>query len=250
MRALLPVPSDEVDLEVAYAVPEDVPVHVRASFITSVDGAVTLDGRSAGLGNAADKAIFGLGRDLADVILVAAGTAREEQYGASRPRGDRLQRRRRHGLPDAPLMAVVSQGLDFDLDSDLFPDDEPRTVIVTSAASDPGRRARLADHADVLVCGDETVDLPSALAALQERGLRRVHCEGGPRLFAGMVAADLIDELDLTYAPLLTGPGAGRIVSGQAWPAAVRGRLVHLLEDEGYLYARYDLRGPERSAGR
>ena len=42
------------------------------SFISSAAGAVTLDGRSGGLGNAADKRIFGLARDLSDVILVAA----------------------------------------------------------------------------------------------------------------------------------------------------------------------------------
>ena len=38
---------------------------VRVNFVSSVDGAVTVDGRSGGLGSAADKAVFGLLRELA-----------------------------------------------------------------------------------------------------------------------------------------------------------------------------------------
>jgi len=239
MRSLLPVASERVDLEAAYAVPPETPFHLRASFISSADGAVTLDGRSGGLGNAADKEIFGLARDLADVILVGAGTARAEAYGASRPIGRRLERRRRHGLPDAPVMALVSESLQFDLDSDLFPTDEPRTVVITSGASPADARAAVAEHAEVLVLGDDAVDLAAAVAALRKRGLRRTHCEGGPRLFAGLVAAGLVDELCLTLAPLLTGPGAARIVTGPAWPAPAYGVLQHVLEDEGFLFLRY-----------
>ncbi|MBA3250069.1 MAG: dihydrofolate reductase family protein [Geodermatophilaceae bacterium] len=242
MRRLLPDPAGEVDLESEYIVDPDSAWHVRASFISSADGAVTLDGRSGGLGNAADKRVFGLARDLADVILVGAGTARAEAYRASRPTGARLERRRRHGLPDAPLMAVVSERLQLDLDSDLFPTDEPRTVVITSGASPPDIRAAVAEHAEVLVHGDDTVDLTAAVAALRRRGLRRVHCEGGPRLFAGLVAAGLVDELCLTLAPLLTGPGAERIVTGAPWPAPAYGVLRHVLEDENYLFLRYDLK--------
>lgn len=241
MRALLPVASEVVDLEAAYAVPGHLPFHVRVSFISSADGAVTLNGRSGGLGNAADKRIFGLGRDLSDVILVGAGTARAEQYGAPRPTGARLERRRRHGLPAAPVLALVSDRLHFDLDSDLFPADQPRTVVITSAASPPEARAALARRAEVLVLGESSVDLLAAVTVLRERGLRRVHCEGGPRLFAGLVAEGLVDELCLTLAPLLTGPGAGRIVSGPAWPLPAYGGLRHVLEDEGYLFLRYSL---------
>lgn len=243
MRRLLPEPTDDVDLEGAYAVPQSTPFHVRASFISSADGAVTLDGHSAGLGNAADKEIFGLARDLADVILVGAGTARAEAYGASRPTGRRLERRRRNGLPDAPVMALVSLSLDFDLDSDLFPSDEPRTVVVTSDASSAAARAAVAERAELLVRGETAVDLVAVVAALRERGLRRVHCEGGPRLFAGLVGLGLVDELCLTLAPLLAGPGADRIVTGTSWPAPAYGVLRHVLEEDGYLYLRYDVRG-------
>lgn len=244
MRRLLPGASEDIDPEVQYAVADGVPWHVRASFISSADGAVTLAGRAGPLGSAGDRRVFALLRDLSDVILVGAGTARIEGYGAPRPTGQRLERRRRHGLPDAPVMALVSERLAFDTDSDLFPDDQPRTIVITSDSSPLRRRAELARHAVVVVCGGQSVDLVAAAAVLRERGLRRVHCEGGPQLLATALAAGIVNELCLTLAPMLTGPGAGRIVAGLELPHPAPMSLRHVLEEDGYLFLRYDIPGP------
>ncbi len=243
MRRLLPSADTDVDTEAAYAVVPDTGWLVRASFISSTDGAVSVEGRSAGLGSPADTHVFGLLRDLSDAILVGAGTARTEGYAASRPRGARLDRRRRNGSPDAPVMVLVSDGLEFDIGGGLFPADEPRTVVVTSGASSAERRSALSRHAEVLVCGEAEVDLSQAMEELRTRGVRRVHCEGGPRLFAGMLARGLVDELCLTLAPLLAGPGADRIVTGPPTPSLVGAELRHVLEEDGYLFLRYLLGG-------
>ena len=91
VKRLWPLPLlDDVDdaaLDAHYAWPEGTAApSVRVNFVSSVDGAVTVDGRSGGLGTAADKAVFGLLRRLADVVLVGAGTVRAEDYrGARRP---------------------------------------------------------------------------------------------------------------------------------------------------------------------
>ena len=57
---------------------------VRANMVASLDGGTTVHGRSGGLGNAADEHLFALLRDLADVVLVGAGTVRAERYGGIR----------------------------------------------------------------------------------------------------------------------------------------------------------------------
>ena len=82
---------------------------------------------------------------------------------------------------------------------------------------------------------------PAARAALEERGLRRILCEGGPHLFADMVRATVADELCLSVSPLLTGPGSQRISSGEPWqpPAPVELTLTGLLEEDGALFCRY-----------
>ena len=53
---------------------------VMANMVMSIDGAYSRDGRSAGLSGDADRAMFAALRTLADVVLVAAGTARAERY--------------------------------------------------------------------------------------------------------------------------------------------------------------------------
>ena len=69
---------------------------------------------------------------------------------------------------------------------------------------------------------DGGVDFAASVAALRELGYRRILCEGGPRLFAAGVAGGAVDELCLTVSPMLTGPGAPRIVAGEpgrrSWP--------------------------------
>ncbi len=117
---------------------------------------------------------------------------------------------------------------------------EARTIVITTAASSPELRAGLARHADVIVAGEETVDLKAALSALAERGHQRLLTEGGPHLFGQLVAADLVDELCLTISPLLTGDVGGRIVSGSLVPDhPLPLALAHLIDADGLLLCRY-----------
>ena len=111
---------------------------------------------------------------------------------------------------------MISGSLDLDLASPLFTDAPPdaRTIVITREAARPELRAAAAKAADVIVAGQDKVDLAAALAALADRGLSRVNCEGGPHLLSQVAAAGLLDELTLTVSPTLAGPGAGRIVAG------------------------------------
>jgi riboflavin biosynthesis pyrimidine reductase len=88
--------------------------------------------------------------------------------------------------------------------------------------------------------------LKAALDALGARGYRRVLTEGGPNLLGQLAARGLLDELCLTISPLLAGPGPGRIVDGEAVPGGLPLTLGHLLEDEGFLLARYTVAMGER----
>ncbi|HEX8006341.1 MAG TPA: pyrimidine reductase family protein [Trebonia sp.] len=211
---------------------------LRANMVMSADGAATLDGRSGGLSSKADRRLFALLRGLADVILAGAGTARAERYKPVRPREvwDGL----RAGRSPTPPIAIVSRALDLDPDAPLFTEApaQARTIVITCAASPASRREALARHADVVVAGHTVVDLKEAVAALHERGLGRVLCEGGPHLLSELTGVGLLDELDLTVSPLLTGPGADRIIAGTHFPPCHL-RLAHTLEEESVLFCRY-----------
>jgi riboflavin biosynthesis pyrimidine reductase len=95
----------------------------------------------------------------------------------------------------------------------------------------------------VVLAGADDVDAVRAMAALGERGHRLVLCEGGPTFLAHLAASGALDELCLTIAPLLAGAEGPRIVTGAALPVPRTMRLASLLEDDGYLLARYLLTG-------
>jgi riboflavin biosynthesis pyrimidine reductase len=240
MRMILPTAGDELDdfeLAEAYAYPRE--RWLRTNMVMSADGAGSVNGLSGGLSAAGDKRVFGILRVLADVVLVGSGTAEAESYKPARPRPALASLRA--GRPATATIAVISGSLDLDLTSPLFTDAPPdaRTIVITRAAARPDLQEAAAKAADVIVTGQDKVDLAAALTALADRGLRRVNCEGGPHLLSQIAAAGLLDELTLTVSPTLAGPGAGRIVAGAAFASARPLTLAQVLADDGYLFCRY-----------
>ena len=211
---------------------------LRVNFVTSLDGAATLDGASEGLSGPGDKKVFGVLRTVCDALVVAAGTVRSEGYRALRP-GERGRAwRTERGLPPYPVMVVVSGSLDLDPAQALFADAPVRPVVVTHAAAPAGRRAAIAEVADILTVGDDSVDLPAMVRVLHARGATQLLSEGGPHLFGALTAGDLVDELCLTVSPLLAGAGAGRITAGPPGPPRAM-TVRHILSADGALLMRY-----------
>lgn len=214
--------------------------YLAVGMVASVDGAATVDGHTGALGGAADQVAFRRLREVCDVVLVGAATVRVEDYGPPRPRPGSVERRRARGLADRPRVAVVTGSGRLDPDSRLFADPDHVPLVVTTATADVGH---LDGRAEVVRCGEGRVDLAAALAALGERGLLRVLCEGGPSLNAQLLAADLVDELFLTVTPVLLGGDALRVVEGV--PAPRRDlELVSLHHHAGELVLRYRIVRP------
>jgi riboflavin biosynthesis pyrimidine reductase len=215
------------------------PARLRVNFVSSLDGAVTLDGFSEGLSGPADKRVFGILRMVCDALIVGAGTVRDEGYRGLRLSPERRSWRIDHGLPEYPTLVVVSHRLALDPAHPALADAPVRPFILTGGASPPAARRALNAVADVLVHGAEELDLAAGLADLHARGLRQLLCEGGPRLFGALTAADLVDELCLTVSPLLAGAGAGRIAAGPPAPEPRRMALRHALVDGDFFLLRY-----------
>ena len=133
----------------------------------------------------------------------------------------------------------MTRSLDVDLTRPLFTEAERPPLIVTCESSPADRRAAAAEVAEVIVAGDVTVDLAAAMAALHERGVRTITCEGGPHLNGDLLLADLIDEWALTLAPVLAGGDARRATTGPVPPAPLEMHLDWLLEGDGLLLTRW-----------
>ncbi len=234
---------DQAELIRRYLVTDRTVPRVRVNFITSLDGAATIDGRSGGLGNEDDQLVFDTLRMLADVIVVGAGTVRAEGYSGIRLSREDAAWRLGNRLPAQVPVAVVSSRLELDPRHPFFGDAVVRPIVITHAGSPPERRAELAEVADVLVCGERAVDPAVMVRDLADRGLGQILCEGGPQLFGDLIAADCVDELCLSISPMLEGGGAGRIARGHS-DAVREMSLLHVLTAGDMLFLRYARRTP------
>ena len=211
---------------------------LRMNFISSLDGAVTRDGLSGGLGDEADHRVFELLRRWADVVLLGAGTARDEGYGAMALPEESVRWRLAHGLAPQPVFALVSQRLALDPEAPLFADAPVRPLVFTVEDAPAGPRAALAEVADVVTVGAREVDPMRVREELRRRGLLRIHSEGGPTLFGAFLAAGAVDELCLTLAPKLEAGPAQRIAHAMpAVPTAME--LAGVLRAGDELLLRY-----------
>lgn len=214
-----PSTEGEIDLRAAYDATRpawpDRP-WVSLCMVASLDGSTVVDNTSRGLSNPTDQALLLMLRSFAQVILVGAATVREERYGPPRIEGQRI--------------AVVSRSGRLDYDSPLFASGRAAVVLPVDAPEVPAESVR---------AGVGDVDMAAAPTEMRRRwGTEVVQAEGGPTLNGLLAAADLIDELNLTVSPQISGGNGPRLTAG-APAMAHRMTLTHVLEDDGFLFTRY-----------
>jgi riboflavin biosynthesis pyrimidine reductase len=239
MRQVFPVVIDPVDPVDVYRDRPGAGPFLRLNMIASVDGATALAGLSGGLGGAADHRVFMALRSLADAVLVAAGTMRAEGYGPAVLPPEIREARRARGQAPVPPIAVVSRSCNLDWESPFFTAATVTPIVVTVAAAPAGARARAGEVADVVLAGDDDVDLARAVDALAERGFSSVLAEGGPSFNGQLAGAGLLDELCLTLSPWLVGGEARRILAGPALPVPLPVAPASVCEEDGFLFLRF-----------
>jgi riboflavin biosynthesis pyrimidine reductase len=226
VRRVHPAPHESVSIREAYSVDREPHPHrpwVGLCMVTSLDGTVAVEGTSGRLGNPNDLQVLLTLRSITDVIVVGAGTVRGEGYGPPSKPGQRI--------------GVVTNRGSVDLDDELFRSGAGFVIAPEAAEIDE-------DRVEVLRVGRSVVDLASAIGRLDEivPGVRYVQAEGGPTLNAALLAADLIDELDLTIASRLSGGGGPRLTRG-ADDFDRRFDVAHLLvDDDGFVFGRWTRR--------
>ena len=193
---------------------------LRVNFVSTVDGAAQgSDGLSKGINNDADKRVFDALRGWADCLVVGAGTLRTEGYD----------------VPRLPLVVVSRSG---DLPPTLRDAPRGRVLMATVASADGLAEVReQLGQENVLVLGTDEIDLVALKQELADRGWAEQLCEGGPSLFADLLAAGVVDELCCTIVPRLTGGDAVRIATGAEVDVQLRPAL--LLEQDGTLLGRW-----------
>lgn len=217
---------------------------LRMNFVSSIDGAMTRDGLSGGLSGDADKRLFGLLRRVSDVVLVAAGTVRQEGYTAMRVDDESAEWRVARARPAHPVFAIASARLDLDPESPIFTEAPIPPILLTTPAG-AARAPLFVGRAEVVVAARDAgdrVDGALVAAALRDRGLTRILCEGGPTFFGALIDADAVDEMCLTVEPTLEAGDSRRIATGRATPRSMR--LARVLASGDTLLLRYTRAAP------
>jgi riboflavin-specific deaminase-like protein len=235
-RAPITVADQVAELDLVAMALDERPYTVT-NFALTLDGQATIRGRSGPIGTDADTAMLVGLRTRVDAVMIGAGTMRAERYGRVVGDPKKRERRERDGLAPDPLMVIVSGRLDLPWDAPLFTEGHGEVVIYTAYEDDPPPT-----QTEVQVVRPEAeIDLAALMATLRtEFGVRALLCEGGPRLHAQLIEADLIDELFVTHAPKLAGGDGLGLVSG----LAERERALELAwllhePESGELFGRY-----------
>jgi riboflavin biosynthesis pyrimidine reductase len=215
MRTLL---GPEGDLREVYAAPET--PWLRVNMVSTIDGAATGEsGLTASINNEPDQRVFRLLRELADCVVVGAGTARTEGYPPL----------------DVPTVVVSRSG---SVPEKLRGADPGRVLLATVSVAAGLEDARLVLGADnVLVLGSHRVDLAALKQALVDRGFGDILCEGGPHLLRDLLDQGVADELDCTFVPRMVAGVQSRITDGP--PVDVTLNLQTLVEQDGTLLGRW-----------
>lgn len=227
----------DIDLAQAYPWPSEGP-WTRVTMLRALDGGVAgPDGRSRSISSDIDREVLGEVRRLSDAVVVGATTVRQEPYGPLKADPGAAEERKRLGLSEAPVMVIVSGSLDLPWSEDMFGDSFHTPIVATTEAAPEEAMNEARKHAELLVLPGEELRAADLVAALHERGLRRLICEGGPGLLAAFAADDVIDEVDLTVAPMMpttvigSEPGDLGTVPG----FSLAGLMLH----DSFLFARY-----------
>lgn len=213
-------------------------MHVLLSAAMSVDGCIDdTSERRLVLSDAADLDRVDGERAGVDALLVGATTVRRDDPRLRVRSAHRVAARVAAGRAEQPLRVVVSGRGELDPAARVF---GPGAVVVTSR---PDRARELLDGRADVVDGGRPLDPHRVLAALAERGVRRLMVEGGTAVHTLFLTAGLVDEIHLVVAPFFVGEAdAPRFVGTGRFPRAMRLAEASVMGEHVLLRYRLDRR--------
>jgi len=197
-RDPLPSPWHAIFAPLRYGTKDD--LVVIGQFGQSIDARIaTVAGHSHYINGSAGLAHLHRLRALVDAVVVGVGTAL----------ADDPQLTVRHVAGPSPARVVIDPNGRLPATARLLNNDGNRRLVLTTAAASTR-----------LPAGVDRVWLPQAdgqiapaviLAALAERGFRRIMIEGGADTVSRFLAAGCLDRLHVVIAPIIMGAGPSSI---------------------------------------
>ena len=213
------------------------------SCCVSIDGYIGSAASRLLLSNDADFDRVDAVRASCDAILVGAETVRIDNPRLLVRSEARREERTARGLPESPIKVTVTRRAELDSGADFFNLGDAEKLVYCASPGVEEARNRLGEVATV-VDGGDSVEMRALSTDLAARGVERLMVEGGGNVHTQFLTDDIVDELQLTVAPVFVGDSdAVRFVRDGVfpWNTARRAELVDVQKLGDVVLLRYAL---------
>jgi 5-amino-6-(5-phosphoribosylamino)uracil reductase len=213
------------------------------SCCVSIDGYIGNAASRLLLSNDADFDRVDAVRASCDAILVGAETVRVDNPRLLVRSEARREDRAFRGLPESPIKVTVTRRAELDARADFFSAGDAEKIVYCASSGADDARSRLGPVATIVDAGD-SIEMRALSTDLAERGVERLMVEGGGTVHTQFLTADIVDELQLTVAPVFVGDSdAPRFVRDGMfpWNPARRAELVDVQKLGDVVLLRYAL---------
>jgi len=213
------------------------------SCCVSIDGYIGSAASRLLLSNEADFERVDAVRASCDAILVGAETVRIDNPRLLVRSEARREDRTARGLPESPIKVTVTRRAELDAHADFFNAGDAEKIVYCASPRVEDARDRLGPVATVVDGGDD-ITMRTLTTDLAARGVDRLMVEGGGTVHTQFLTDDIVDELQLTVAPVFVGDSdATRFVRDGVfpWNPARRAELVDVQKLGDVVLLRYAL---------
>jgi len=180
-------------------------VYVVVNAATSADGKLSSRRREQiAISGDEDFARVDRLRAEADAVAVGVGTVLADDPSLTVDDPDLLADRESRDASPQPARVVADSQARTPPDAGVLDDAAP-TYLLASEAPPYGRLSALRESAEVVVAGEDRVDLAAAFESLERSGVDRLLVEGGGDVIFSLFAAGLVDELSVYVGSMVIG---------------------------------------------
>lgn len=163
-------------------------------------------------------------RATSDAIMVGIGTILADNPRLNVKSEELRKKRVAEGKKENPVKVVVDSKCRIPENAMVF---DGEVILAVSKIADKERVEKISKKAEVVVFGEQEVDLVALFEYLYKRGIKRVMVEGGGRLISSLLSKNLVDEVFIYYAPIfIAGENSPTICDGRSFATPLRMELV------------------------
>lgn len=161
-----------------------------------------------------------------DAIMVGIGTILADNPKLNIKSEELRKKRIGDGLKPNPIKVIVDSKCRIPEDSEVL---KGEAIVAVAKIASKERIERISKKAEVVVFGEEKVDLKLLMEYLYGRGIRKLLVEGGGTLISSLISEALVDDVFIYFAPIfIGGSNSPTICDGRSFEKPVEMEIVSI----------------------